>query len=542
MATNSAAGVAEEKVSLASLAPSLKFIQVATGTDDASIMWPCVEFKNFACITPDVKKTLHITFQESAALGVSFMQYMRRRKSNEGVEVLNGPVALLLGKTVPNQTRCIWFQGELLNFLDNLAVAYVANGDTVPTGFDDAMHAAWPMIEAVSCEENTESTSKASLVALSSPKHSQTAASTGAESQISGPFLAVAAKESNTAAVGSRSDASATFETNATANPPDQGNEIEAPSTVPGTSSNDVKAIAPNEASVESESDAVPITTKTRASSSKCPKNTKAARPSMDVALSAEETLSSAQNSPMADATTTPRMSTRRTKPPSGSKRKTLQIVASSGKKQAVTPANSKKAKTTGSPDHVIPSFQDVRKSLEKGGYIFRDGIYCRPGMDPEKNKMAQLAEDWFQGEQTFREHLCAYGVDGDRNTWTDEDEVLIKNWVRYTVVKSINGEGVIPDFDELSGGKAGSLLRKIGMTHGTLKNGDNGIFLPGVTKSEGVLGVNCFPTRLFEGQPGIWAYLARFGLPDNCRFTEVSEKDVLNLELYVCSHKIETL
>jgi hypothetical protein len=263
------------------------------------------------------------------------------------------------------------------------------------------------------------------------------------------------------------------------------------------------------------------------------------------VALSAKETLSSAQDlSPMADASTTSSMGTRQTKPSSGSKRKTLQIVASSGKKQAVTPANSKKAKTIDSSDHVIPSFQDVRKSLEKGGYIFRDGIYCRPGMDPEKNKMAQLAEDWFQGEQTFREHLCAYGVDGDRNTWTDEDEVLIKNWVRYTVVKSINGEGVIPDFDELSGGKAGSLLRKIGIKCGALKNGENGILLPGVTKREEVLGVNCFQTdQQYEGQPGIWAYLARFGLPDNCRFTEVSEKDVLNLELYVCSQEnIETL
>jgi hypothetical protein len=200
----------------------------------------------------------------------------------------------------------------------------------------------------------------------------------------------------------------------------------------------------------------------------------------------------------------------------------------------------SKKAKTTVSSEDVIPSFGEVRKSLEMGGYVFRDGVYCRPGMDPTKNQKAQVGEGYFEDEQSFRKYLCAYGVDGERNKWTEEDASLIQKWVRYTVVKSINGEGGIPENEPWTGNRASSFLfYKLGFKACTLKGLHDVIVLPGVAKGKEIVGLNCFK----GGQDGIWSHLARSGLPEICYRSRASDRDMLNLELYVCCNdKIETL
>jgi hypothetical protein len=369
--------------------------------------------------------------------------------------------------------------------------------------------------------------------------------------------------------------------------PPDQGNAVEANSTAMDTSSsNDEEVIAPHRASIEcppkdaeviapkenivesehnpvqtrrkrasskdaeviapkkaSVQDVVPLTTKTRASSSrKRPKTAKPARVSLNGAFSAEVTVQSEQDSPIADSSTTSNIATRRAKQLSGSKRKRLPTVALSGKKQAASSTQSKKAKKTDdSTEVVITIFEEVRTSLERGGYVFRDGVYCRPGMDPAKNENALLGEGYFEDEQSFRKHLCAFGVDGDRDKWTEEDESLIQEWVRYAVVKRINEDGVIPEYDQWSGSTASNfLLKRLGFRRLEKNRGLRVVYvLPEVPKGAESVDVNCFE----DSQDGIWSHLARFGLPDNCHLSGVSDREILNLELYICSNKeVETL
>jgi hypothetical protein len=572
MVTSSSAagdGVAEKKSLLASLYHRLRFIEITTaGTDDdASLLWPCLEFEDFGEITLEVKKAVNMSGQDQLALT---LLAIRRVRSIEGSK---GSVALLLGKTVPNPNRCIWFQGELFSFMDNFwsaaqSTEHMADGK-------EAMQVTESIIEAA-MSANVSSNAVAKGDAIVAPD----------------------APQSNKAA--------------AVENPPDQGITIEAKSTTLNTSSsNDEEAtvlqkssmdslpkvdeaIAPKESSVESEQDVVqpgetsaspseeeevivakeseqnvvqlrktrasssqeeevivaeepsieamqkvvPLKTKTRASSTrKRPKTARAARVSMDAALTAEETLLSQQDSPIADSSTTSSMQTRRTKHSSGSKRKSPPTVAvTSVKIEGAPSTQSKKAKKSPLPEAVIPSFEEVRKSLKKGGYVFRDGIYCRPGMDPTQNTKAQLGEGYFEDEQSFRKHLCAYGVDGDREKWTEAD--LIQKWVRYTVIKSVSGDGGKLEYEPFDGSRAiNILLNRLGFR--IRRSLEDVIVLPGVSKGQEIVGLNCFDA----GQDGIWSYLARFGLPDNCYNFGVSDRDMLSLELYISGNaEIDTL
>jgi hypothetical protein len=549
--TSSAAGdgVAEKKCVLASLYHRLKFVEIATGTDDASsLLWPCLEFEESSNITPEVKKAINMSGQESMALVLSTL---RRMSSNQGTK---GPVALLLGKTVPNQNRCIWFQGELLSFMDNFFTGIQSSEDVAD--LKEAMQVTGSIVEAAmsSANDSTNAVGQSdAIVTLDAPPSNKAAA-------VENPLDQSNAVEANSAALNTSSsnDEEATVPQKASIDSLPKVDEAIAPKessikskpdvVQPGktraSSSKEEEVIVAKEPSIEAIQNVVPLTTKTRArrrasSTRKRPKTAKAARVSMDAALTAEETLQSEQDSPVADSSTTASTQTRRTKHSSGSKRKSPPTVAlTSVKKEGAPSTQSKKSKTTPLSEAVIPSFEEVRKSLKKGGYVFRDGIYCRPGMDPTKNTKAQLGEGYFEDEQSFRKHLCAYGVDGDRGKWTKDDATLIKDWVRYTVVKSVSGEGGKVEYEPLDGARATNfLLRRLGFR--IQKGLQDVIVLPDVPKGEEVVDVNCF----VYGQHGIWSHLARSGLPEKCYLSGVSDRDMLSLELYVSSNaEINTL
>jgi hypothetical protein len=550
------AGAAEKNFSLGSLYHRLKFIEIATGPNNASsVLWPCLEFEDSSGITSDVRKAINLSGHEDMALVLSMI---RRLSCPEGTK---GPVALLLGKTVPNQNRCVWFQGELLNFMDKFFINVQSCEEVAE--LKDAMEATEPIIQAaLSANDPTaavgQSDAPVALDALPSNKAAAVenppdqANAVEAKSSSSKDEEAIVPQKASIDSLSKVDDAIAPKESSIKSVQPrktraSSSNEEEViapknavqPRKTRVSSPNEEEVIAPKEPSIKSEQEVVPLTTKTRASSSrKRTKTAKAARVSMDAALVAEETLQSEQASPIADSSTTSSTQTRRTHS-SGSKRKSPPIVALSTKKEDAPSTQSKKAKAAVLSEVVIPSFEEVRKSLMKGGYVFRDGIYCRPGMDPTKNKEAQVGEGFFKDEQSFRNHLCAYGVDGDRDNWTEDDENQIKDWVRYTVVKSINGEGGKLEYEQLNGLRARTLLRPLGFRYRTLKSVQDVIVLPGVSKGQEIVGVNCFG----KGQDEIWSHLARSGLPDNCYVAGVSDRDMLNLELYVSSNaEIETL
>jgi hypothetical protein len=543
MATNSAAGAGVAE----SLFDRLRFIEIATGTDDASsLLWPCLEFKDFSSITKDVKEAMHISKQEHMELAMSAV---RRMKSKQGMQ---GPVALLLGKTVPNQNRCVWLQGggELLSFLDNF-MAVVQSGEDV-AGLTDAMQVTESIMEAAMSKDSTPEVGHDAIASLDAPPNKSNEATAvetppDQDNALDAKPAALDTKSSNDeeAIVPQKAATGSLLKVDEVIAPKEtfiktEKVAVQTRNTRASSSKRSSKEEAPTEPSIEPEQEVVPLTSKTRASSSrKRPKTAKAARVSMDVALKAEKTPQSEQDLSVADSSTTSSTLTRQTKHSTALKRKTPPTVALSGKKQVAPSTQSKKAKTTVSSEDVIPSFEEVRTSLKKGDYVFRDGVYCRPGMDPTKNKEAQVGEGYFKDEQAFRKYLCAYGVDGERNKWTEEDASLIQKWVRYTVVKSVSGEGGIPDNEPLAGAKATSFLKMLGFRFCTVKGVQDVYALPGVLKGEEIVGVNCF----VDGQHGIWSHLARFGLPENCYLHGFSDMDMLNLELYICCNdKIETL
>jgi hypothetical protein len=230
MATNGVVGADLPE----SLFHRLRFIEIATGTDDvSSLLWPCLEFEDFISITKDVKEAICMSKQEDMALALSAV---RRLSSKQGMK---GPVALLLGKTVPNQNRCVWFQGELLSFLDNFTIAVQSVEDVV--GLTDAMEVTQSIIEAAMSTK--DSTTEVIVTLDATPNKSNKAT--------------------------------------AVENPPDQGNAVEAKSTALNTSSsNDEEATVPEKASIDRLSKVEEVvapkeqdtaqTQKTSESSSKC--------------------------------------------------------------------------------------------------------------------------------------------------------------------------------------------------------------------------------------------------------------------------------
>lgn len=179
-----------------------------------------------------------------------------------------------------------------------------------------------------------------------------------------------------------------------------------------------------------------------------------------------------------------------------------------------------------------IPTFAQVKPLLEKTGYSFREGVYCRPKGDPMIYPNAVEGDDYFASESSFRDFLCRIGVDcnGSGLTWDDKEHV-VSPWIRYSVVKSRKDENTLPALD-LTHFDPRALLDNLdfGCIH-AYRHESNVYMLPGVTKKEARRGVNTFPEK-----PELWVYLARHGLPDNCQFEKITSSDRLALEQFIAT------
>jgi hypothetical protein len=71
--------------------------------------------------------------------------------------------------------------------------------------------------------------------------------------------------------------------------------------------------------------------------------------------------------------------------------------------------------------------------------------------------------------------------------------ESLIQKWVRYTVVKSVTGEGGIPENEPWTVARATSFSKTLGFRICTVKGVQDVCALPGVLKGEEIVGANCF-------------------------------------------------
>lgn len=183
-------------------------------------------------------------------------------------------------------------------------------------------------------------------------------------------------------------------------------------------------------------------------------------------------------------------------------------------------------------------TFQDVKGNLMNAGFIFREDLFCRPGMDPDLNPSALPNEDYFTTQLEFRRNLCAYGLD-DYPQWTRKTREKIEEWVRWAIAPDfmLSSKNRM-DVKEINGIKAFGLLRKIGINHcyGSLATGEY-YFCPGA-KNGGKSGVDWF-----ENQRALQRHLVTFGFPEACKWDELSQEEMIQLVMYfVDNAKVNTL
>lgn len=224
---------------------------------------------------------------------------------------------------------------------------------------------------------------------------------------------------------------------------------------------------------------------------------------------------------------------------PSSAKRKQAPGV-SVPPSSAKTPSSSdsKKSKSNAVATLEIPSYQNVRSALIKGGYklptikeVKAGNLYCRP-CGQEFETLTELRSD-----------LCAYGVscqcggitsdnamidtlEAPCQCWTSDDKWIIHLWVRYFVVK---GSRRSAEVDKISEGLVWKYLHRLGFSKMT-KSGLEVYGFPKVEKpSHGTVGVNMFSTLR-----DVVHHLSRFGLPESCNVNTLRPDQQMELEYHI--------
>lgn len=183
--------------------------------------------------------------------------------------------------------------------------------------------------------------------------------------------------------------------------------------------------------------------------------------------------------------------------------------------------------------DDKLPTFITVRRLLKKAGFKLEGQPYHRAGIDPIDVADVKKGED----VNTLRANLCEHGVCGvNKKVWTTEEKLLVQKWVRTSIVKHF-----VQGATALSSNQAIGLLMRLGFKYRSNPLGtEHCYFLPNTEKKEGKLGFNMFKER---GSHGLFAYLGHVGLPDDCKFDDISDIDRASLELFLAEEKdIETL
>jgi hypothetical protein len=202
---------------------------------------------------------------------------------------------------------------------------------------------------------------------------------------------------------------------------------------------------------------------------------------------------------------------------------------------QVVTPKSTKNKETavppssdgsTGDRAVLVPistetvwTFNDVKGYLSQAGFVFRKSLYCRPGMDPDKNGKAIEGVDYFTTQQAFRGHLCAHGMD-DFYQWSKTARSKVDQWVRYHILDIPDTMKTIPVYKELQLMGVTKALKSMGFTHrwgGQLST--SGLWrFPAVSSD--------VPANTgFEKEYDLWTHIVRFGFPDGCNLVKEAQK-----------------
>lgn len=209
---------------------------------------------------------------------------------------------------------------------------------------------------------------------------------------------------------------------------------------------------------------------------------------------------------------------------------------AAHGMKKAKTP--SKNESTSYFGVWSIPKFSVVKELLEKGGFSFPRGKFCRPGYSDANEK---LDENYFETETDFQKDLCKYGVN-DYSKWTKEEKLIIHHWVRSFIISSSKTKGGNEiKYMKLRQNELFPLLKKLGFQKKKTPVVGTDVFcFPGIdpTSANSLEGVN-----FFQMDGDLRLYLSRSGFPKNCAFDNITSEDLLNLEMMMADqHTDHTL
>jgi len=163
--------------------------------------------------------------------------------------------------------------------------------------------------------------------------------------------------------------------------------------------------------------------------------------------------------------------------------------------------------------------FKHIKQFLTKVGFTFRKNMYCRPQKDPDLSD-AVLGEDYFKTEDEFRRNLCAYNLNYE-NEWSDRTKERISNWVKYSIVDSIDSTTTsIKEVPALSFAEAIVFLKKVGMKIDR-KFGE-----------EYVLPLNSGGHRKFSCQSDFEHYVSRFGFGEfGLKFDRLDKDSVMRIQ-----------
>ncbi len=178
-----------------------------------------------------------------------------------------------------------------------------------------------------------------------------------------------------------------------------------------------------------------------------------------------------------------------------------------------------------------IPTFQQVKPLLVKAGFAFHDGIFAFPQKDPRTNVSAIQGQDYFTSLADFRTNLCQFGL-VNYIAWDDDEREMLRTWIRYNIVTGLE-EGVkVPVVEGLKNSEAWAVLTRLGFTYA---NGS--YYKPNTDRKQACEAPGPRQNKFSDplGHNGVYAHLARFGLPDN-NTDALTPTERLSLELYLAS------
>jgi hypothetical protein len=114
---------------------------------------------------------------------------------------------------------------------------------------------------------------------------------------------------------------------------------------------------------------------------------------------------------------------------------------------------------------------------------------------------------------------------------WSNDDKETIDHWVRYSVIRGPMQTGKVKRISDSQYGFF-SFAKRLGFIYFDANIGQRHSYgLPGTKPDDKIDGVNKFSSK-----QETMLFLARFGLPENCHFANLSDDERLSVEFFLAT------